>query len=101
MADQPQYELQYDALAVGLTRPPMFMGVSTLLFFGNMAVGMIICLITQSIYGAVLFGILHLLMVSLSAKDPKFCALWSTALRSTPPVLNSLFWGKTNSYEPW
>lgn len=95
------YKLEYDTLKVALTRPPLFMGVSTALFFINMMLGMIICVITNTFYGVVLSGILHVVMLKLSAKEPKFFILWCKAFNKTPPVLNTRFWGKTNSYEPW
>jgi type IV secretion system protein VirB3 len=98
---QPDYEIQYDSLALGLTRPPVFFGVSTLLFFVNVMLGMIICVFTKTAYGAVLFVVLHLIMARLSAKEPKFFSLWQKAFTKTPPVLNAYYWGKTNSYEPW
>jgi len=100
-ATQSDYELGYDALAVGLTRPPVFMGVSTALFFGNLMLGMIICVVTHTAYGALLSIILHVTMARISAKEPKFFSLWWKALTKTPPVLNTKYWGKTNSYEPW
>lgn len=96
---EQDYQLEYDPLAVGLTRPPVFMGVSTALFFSNIMLGMIICVVTHSFYGAVLFFILHLFMVKFSAKEPKFFSLWWKSITKTPPVLNTRYWGKTNSYK--
>jgi len=98
---QTDYELAYDPLAVGLTRPPVFMGVSTALFFANLMLGMIICVVTRSLYGVFLSIVVHITMARLSAKEPKFFSLWWKALTKTPPVLNAHYWGKTNSYEPW
>lgn len=98
---QTSYELEIDSLAIGLTRPPMFMGVNLRLFFAAVVVSVLACVDTQSLYGIPLFIFLYLAMLRFSVKDPNFFMLWVKWLTKTPPVLNSFFWGGTNSYEPW
>lgn len=95
------YTIEIDHLAVGLTRPPMFMGINLRLFFANMIFSLLICIDLHTFYGIPLFVTLHLIMVKLSAKEPNFFMLWLKFLSKTPPVLNSWFWGGVNSYEPW
>lgn len=93
--------IEVDPVALGLTRPAMFMGVNLKMFFINLACGFIFCIDFHTFYGLVLFGLCHLFMVRLSIKEPKFASIWRVAFLKTPPILNALFWGKTNSYEPW
>jgi len=95
------YIIEIDPLALALTRPPMFMGVNLRLFFGNLVLCFLICIDLHTLYGIPLFIIFHIIMVRLSVKEPGFFWLWIKAFTKTPPVLNSWFWGKTNSYEPW
>ena len=95
------YKVEIDTLAVGLTRPPMFMGVNLRLFFITVIICVLICIDTHSFYGIPLFIFLYLVMLKMSAKDANFFILWVKWLSKTPPVLNSFFWGSTNSYEMW
>ena len=95
------YTMEVDHLAVGLTRPPIFMGVNMRLFFCNLMFHTLVCIDANTWLGIPCAVIAHLLMVKISIKEPNFFKLWATALMKTPPVLNSHFWGKTNSYEPW
>ena len=96
-----KYKVEIDTLAVGLTRPPLFMGVNLRLFFATVIVSVLICIDTRSFYGIPIFIFLYLLMLRMSAKDVNFFMLWIKWLSKTPPVVNSFFWGGTNSYEPW
>jgi type IV secretory pathway VirB3-like protein len=93
--------IEVDHLAVGLTRSPMFMGVNLRLFFANIAVCTLVCIDAHTVLGIPLFIVIHLLMVKLSIKEPNFFSIWVKSFFKTPPVFNSKFWGKTNSYEPW
>jgi type IV secretory pathway VirB3-like protein len=93
--------IEVDHLAVGLTRSPMFMGVNIRLFFANLAVSTLICIDAHTMLGIPLFISVHLLLVKFSIKEPNFLSIWVKSFFKTPPVLNSTFWGKTNSYEPW
>lgn len=101
MAITQHYTIEVDPLAVALTRPPVFMGINLRLFFGNMVICLLICVDFHTLYGIPLFIIFHGIMLRLSIKDPNFFWLWLKSLTKTPPVLNSWFWGKINSYEPW
>ncbi len=99
MADKSQIEV--DHLAVGLTRSPTFMGINIRLFFANIVVCTLICIDAHTVLGIPLFIILHLSIAKLSINEPDFFSIWVKSFFKTPPVLNSHFWGKTNSYEPW
>ncbi len=99
--DSKENTVEIDHLAVGLTRPPMFMGVNIRLFFANIVLCTLIYIDAKTLLGIPLFFVMHLMMVRFSVKEPNFFMIWLKALIKTPPVLNSRFWGKTNSYEPW
>lgn len=92
---------EFDHLALGLTRSPMFMGVNVRLFFSNALLCTLICIDAHTFFGVPLFIFLHLVMARLSIKEPNFFYIQAKALIKTPPVLNRWYWGKTNSYEPW
>ena len=96
-----KYMKEIDGLAVGLTRPPLFMGINIRVFFANVMLCAVICIDAHTFWGIPLFLVLHLLMLRLSVKESNFFYISMKALIKTPPVLNSLFWGKTNSYEAW
>jgi len=90
-----------DPLALGLTKTPMFMGVSLKLFFANLVFCLMLCLNLKTLFGLLLFIILHLIAVLKSIKEPNFLSLYFNAFIKTPPNRNYMFWGKVNSYEPW
>lgn len=94
-------EIEVDHLALGLTRSPMFMGVSIRLFFTNIALSAMICVDAHTVLGIPLFLLLHAISAKLSVSEPNFFIIWTKSFFKTPPILNYRFWGKTNSYEPW
>lgn len=100
MAIEQKYTIEVDNLAVGLTRPPMVFGVMLEMAFFNLMICMLGYVITRSIWLIPFFGILHLIAVRISVKEPRFLNLFSLWLTKTPPVLNALFWGHCNSYSP-
>lgn len=93
--------LEADPLAIGLTRPPMFMGINIRFFFANLVISTLICIDAHTCLGIPLFFIAHLIMVKVSMRDPDYFNIWVRSFFKTPPVLNSYYWGKTNSYQPW
>tara|TARA_R110000868_G_scaffold351481_2_gene612765 strand:- start:1435 stop:1737 length:303 start_codon:yes stop_codon:yes gene_type:complete len=95
------HQKEYDYLALGLTKSPMFMGVNLRLFFGNIVLCALICINAHTLWGVPLFVVIHLVAVRLSIKEPDFLYLNIKAFIKTPPAPNRWFWGKTNSYEPW
>ena len=96
-----EYKIEADHLAIGLTKPPMFMGVNIRLFFSNLVLCVLVCINAHTILGIPLFLIFHLMMVKLSLKEPNFLFIWIKSFIKTPPVLNYRYWGKTNSYDVW
>jgi type IV secretory pathway VirB3-like protein len=96
-----QQPIEIDYLAVGLTKSAMFLGVTIRLFFTNLVVCTLICIDAHTVAGIPLCIFLHLLFVKLSIREPHFYSIYFKAFFMTPLVLNSQFWGGTNSYEPW
>ena len=94
------YQLEVDPLALALTRPPLFMGIPIRLFFANLTINMMICIDLQTLMGIPLFGLFDLILFRLATQDLQFFRLWLKYFTQTPPVLNSGFWGGTNSYQP-
>ena len=95
------YQTEMDDLALGLTRPPMFMGVNIRVFFGNLMLCTMICLNAHTWLGVPLFALIHVIAMRLSIKEPDFFNLNVSAFIKIPPMLNRWYWGKLNSYEPW
>jgi type IV secretory pathway VirB3-like protein len=93
------YQLEVDALALALTRPPLFMGVPMRWFFANLAINTLICIDLQTLLGIPLWGLFHLMLFRLTLKDCQFFRLGLKYFTQTPPVLNNAFWGGTNSYQ--
>lgn len=100
MKKASEYEIEIDDLALGLTRPPMIFGVTVKVAFGNLVLCALGYIYTRSFYVVPLFGILHLVSVCLSIREPRFLELWLKKITKTPPILNHKFWGGTNSYSP-
>lgn len=101
MAKQDSYQLEIDPLAVGLTRPAMFMGVALKVIFAIVFFCSLVYVYTKTILVIPLFAILYFFALYFSIKDPRFYEFWLQYFNKTPPLLNSVLWGKTNSYEPW
>lgn len=99
--NKEEYQIEIDHLAIGLTKPPVFMGVNIRLFFSNLVLCALICVDANTFLGIPLCLILHLLTVKASIKEPNFLFIWIKSWMKTPPVLNYFYWGKTNSYEVW
>lgn len=95
------YQTEIDYLAIGLTRPPVFMGINIRLFFSNLVLSTLVCINAHTFWGVPLFIFLHLIMVKLSIKEPNFLYIYFKFFFKTPPVLNFWYWGKTNSYSAW
>ena len=96
-----QNDLEYDHLALGLTKSPMFVGVNLRVFFVNVVICALICINAHTFWGVPLFIVIHLLAVRLSIKEPNFLNLNIKSFIKTPPVLNRGYWGGVNSYGPW
>jgi type IV secretion system protein VirB3 len=100
MSNNEIYTIELDDLALGLTRPPMAFGVMMKVAMFNLMLCFLAFIFSKSFYVIPLFGLLHLISVQLSIKEPRFIELHALKFIKTPPVLNYVVWGKCNSYRP-
>lgn len=100
MTEISEYQIEIDDLAVGLTRPPMFFGVKLQTAILNLMCCILSYVFFQTIWVVPIFGLLHLIAMRISIKEPRFIDLYISYLSYTPPLKNVIFWGKCNSYFP-
>ena len=101
MEDEP---VEIDALFIGMTRPPLAMGVPMEFFGLNFILFGIGMIMFMSLSGKLLFFValtlpLHALAYMATEKDPYWMRIWLTKLGKCAPVRNKRFW-KSNSYKP-
>lgn len=92
-------ELESDPLFVGLTRPPMFFGVSYMYSMFNVFIMLLIFINTSKLY--VLFvglPILHLIGYLLCFKEPLFVELIMVRMQKCNKCRNKIYHG-ANSYD--
>ena len=87
-----------DMLFVGLTRPPMFLGVSYMYFFTNFFVCLLAYILTTSFKFFVLMLPIHLLGYYLCSKEPLFIELFMIKSSKCSRTSNRLYHG-ANSYD--
>lgn len=92
--------MEIDDLAIGLTRPPMIFGVTLTVAFSNLMLATLSYIYLRYLYLLPIFVLLHFIAVQLSVNEPRFLDLFFSYITKTPPVLNYVFWGKCNSYQP-
>ena len=91
--------VEMDPLFLGMTRPPMVMGVTYTFFVINGMVTTITFLALNNLF-AFLVGIpVHIIGYLLCLKDPRIFDIWRVRLLKTPVTRNRSFW-RTNSYSP-
>jgi len=93
--------IQIDPLAVGLTRPALWLGVPLKLCFINMMLVSLGYVYIQNLSVLLFLPILHLLFRWGTHQDVRWFEGFCRYFIKTPPTLNKPFWGQTNSYEPW
>lgn len=96
-----KYQIEIDNLALGLTKPPMFMGVNLRMFFASLVFCALLFIDFHTFLGIPLFFLIHICMYRISIKEPNFFSIYMKTFLMCPPVRNRSFWGKTNSYSPW
>ena len=97
-------EVDIDPLFIGMTRPPLTMGVPMEFFGINFilfGIGMImfVSLGAKILFFTLISLPLHAAAVMATEKDPHWMRVWLTKLGKCPPVRNKRFW-KSNSYKP-
>jgi type IV secretion system protein VirB3 len=90
-----------DPLFVGLTRPSLPLGVSTMWLtftYSSMMIGLVL---DPSLKYIVVAALVHLLGYGLYSKEPLFLELISTKYSKCSPRTNSILVHGKNSYDPF
>lgn len=93
--------LEHDPLAVGLTRPPLFMGVAIKIMFALFFLVAWVFAVTKSLWILPVGAVLYFVALFFSIKEPRFHEYLIRAITKTPPLRSRAQWANTNSYEPW
>lgn len=104
------YELEIDHIAVGLTKPPMKLGVPFMPFFSNILVCLMSWMFYQSLSGNAGLGsivffcgicvVTHLLMANISKKDAYGLLIFITNQIYFRQHATHKIWGNTDSFSP-
>jgi len=95
---------EIDPLFIGMTRPPMMLGVPLEFFALNFilfGVGMVmfLSLTGKALFFCILILPLHAIGYIATEKDPQWMRVWLVKLQKCLPTQNRGFW-KTNSFKP-
>ena len=93
-----------DPLFIGMTRPPMMMGVPMEFFGFNFIILGIGMILFMSLSGKILFFVLvnlplHAVAYVATERDTHWMRVWLTKLSRCSSIRNKNFW-KSNSYKP-
>ena len=88
-----------DQLFVALTRPQMFAGVTYSYFVANAVIATELFLIFRSVWVLLAAVVIHLAVMVLCLREPRFFDLWLTRVGRCPRVKNYSIW-RCNSYRP-
>jgi type IV secretion system protein VirB3 len=97
-------QIEIDSLFIGMTRPPVTMGVPMEFFGINFILFGIGMIMFMSLTGKIVFFScitlpLHAVGYIATEKDPHWMRVWLTKLNKCTPTRNKGFW-KSNSYKP-
>lgn len=84
-------------VVIGLTRPPMMMGVPFNAFFLIIGITVLAFLIFDTFWAAGFAPIAYIVLFSLCSYDVRILDVISVATSKTPRIRNKNFWG-TNTY---
>jgi type IV secretion system protein VirB3 len=90
--------LQTDSLFVGLTRNPMFLGVSYMYVMVNMLVCMLYFIYYSDFRVVIVAFIIHMIGYVIYFKEPLFIEIWMLYGQKCSGCRNKLFHG-ANSYD--
>lgn len=97
--DSENESVDVDPVFLGMTRPPMVMGV-TFSFFVINGMATTIAFLALGNLLAFLVGIpVHVIGYLLCLKDPRIFDIWRVRIIKTPITRNKNFW-RANSYAP-
>jgi type IV secretion system protein VirB3 len=86
-------------LVIGLTRPPMMLGIPFNAFIIIVGVTLIAFLVFNTFWSAFIAPISYIALFALCSRDIRILDIIQTSGRMTPRTRNKGFWG-TNSYGP-
>lgn len=89
--------LRRDTVFIALTRPQMFAGVTYNYFVLNAVLCVEMFLIFRTMWALSVAAIVHVVGVTLCAREPRFLDLWITRVSRCPRVRNHAIW-QCNSY---
>lgn len=98
---QAHKNLERDALALGLTRPPLWMGIPVKIVFPLGFLSMWLFVLTKSLWVIPIAGCFYVITLFFSTKEPRFYEYAIRLFTKTPSLPSKAHWNKTNSYEPW
>lgn len=87
-----------DPLFLGLTRPPLLLGVSYKFFVLNMMTSLLGFIVTSNFAFFAMFFPIHLLFYYISLKEPRAIELFITA-SSKCRICRNRWYYKSNSYD--
>ena len=92
-------KVEMDPLFLGMTRPPMVLGVTYTFFVINAMVTVISFLALNNLFAFLIGFPVHIVGYLLCLKDPRIFDIWRVRLLKTPMIRNRSFW-RSNSYSP-
>ncbi|MES9906755.1 MAG: VirB3 family type IV secretion system protein [Sedimenticola sp.] len=87
-------------LFLGMTRPPMFAGVTFNAFVLNSGFSIIVFLGTGELPWILIGVPFHLISYLICEKDPNLFDAWAVKFMKTMTCINKKHWENTNSYLP-
>jgi type IV secretion system protein VirB3 len=92
-------KLKTDPLFLGMTRPPMFMGVTYMWGMVEIAFCCIYFINTSSFYVFFLFAFLHVVGLIISSKDGRLVEVWFIGMKTNFRCTNKAIHGNISSYD--
>jgi type IV secretion system protein VirB3 len=92
-------EPRLDPLVIGLTRPPLMLGVPYVTFIVESVVIVMVFLNTKNLLTFGLIAPLHSIAYALTIRDVRFIEIIQKRLSRCPRTRNAAFWGG-DSYAP-
>ncbi len=92
--------VRVDPLFLGLTRPPMFLGVGVRFVILNGFGSLMLFINTQNIWALALMCVIHLIAYIISFNEPLFLEIFFVKMTNFNKCKNKIYHG-TNSYDPF
>ena len=92
-------QLQADPLFLGLTRPPMFLGVTYLWGMFEAFICCVYFINTSDFKVFLIAGVLHVIGLIVSGKDARFVEVMAISFKTNFRCLNKMYHGNISSYD--